>query len=179
MIGLCPCDCASFSTSWRCFCWYSRIYISYFCWDGWLTSRIIPIIFLSSDSPATLLISSSYLIAFSLFVCLFVFCSMDRLRIFQIIKFWFLIAWHFFSIHLSILVFYCKPSRGTKPLQLLCSNSSQINTHFHHSQDLVCITHSVQFSCGWLCDPRLPCPSPTPGTCSNSCPSSRWCHPTI
>ena len=26
---------------------------------------------------------------------------------------------------------------------------------------------------------RLPCPSPTPGTCSNSRPSSRWCHPTI
>ena len=25
----------------------------------------------------------------------------------------------------------------------------------------------------------LPCPSPTPGACSNSCPSSRWCHPTI
>ena len=27
--------------------------------------------------------------------------------------------------------------------------------------------------------PRLPFPSPTPGACSNSCPSSRWCHPTI
>ena len=26
---------------------------------------------------------------------------------------------------------------------------------------------------------RLPCPSPTPGTYSKSCPSSRWCHPTI
>ena len=26
---------------------------------------------------------------------------------------------------------------------------------------------------------RPPCPSPTPGTCSNSCPSSQWCHPTI
>ena len=26
---------------------------------------------------------------------------------------------------------------------------------------------------------RLPCPSPTPGACSNSYPSSRWCHPTI
>ena len=25
---------------------------------------------------------------------------------------------------------------------------------------------------------RLPCPSPTPGACSNSCPSSWWCHPT-
>ena len=26
---------------------------------------------------------------------------------------------------------------------------------------------------------RLPCPSSTPGTCSNSCPLSQWCHPTI
>ena len=38
----------------------------------------------------------------------------------------------------------------------------------------------------WLCDPmdilqhaRLPCPSPTPGSCSNTCPLSHWCHPTI
>ena len=26
---------------------------------------------------------------------------------------------------------------------------------------------------------RIPCPSPTPGACSNSCPSSQWWHPTI
>ena len=26
---------------------------------------------------------------------------------------------------------------------------------------------------------RLPCPSPTPGASSNSCPSGRCCHPTI
>ena len=26
---------------------------------------------------------------------------------------------------------------------------------------------------------RLSCPSPTPRACSNSCPSSRWSHPTI
>ena len=26
---------------------------------------------------------------------------------------------------------------------------------------------------------RFPCPSPSPGGCSNSCPLSRWCHPTI
>ena len=44
---------------------------------------------------------------------------------------------------------------------------------------------SVAQSCLTLCDPmdcstpREPCPSPTPGTCSNSCPSSRWCHPAI
>ena len=26
---------------------------------------------------------------------------------------------------------------------------------------------------------RLPCPSLSPGVCSNSCPMSQWCHPTI
>ena len=26
---------------------------------------------------------------------------------------------------------------------------------------------------------RPPCPSLTPGVCSNSCPLSQWCHPTI
>ena len=52
------------------------------------------------------------------------------------------------------------------------------------------IIHLVQFSsvtqsCPTLCDPmnsstpRFPCPSPRPGTYSNSCPSSWWCHPTI
>ena len=50
--------------------------------------------------------------------------------------------------------------------------------------------YSVQFSsvtqsCLTLCDPhesqhaRLPCPSPTPRVHSNSCPSSRRCHPAI
>ena len=43
-------------------------------------------------------------------------------------------------------------------------------------------SHSVVSSSLWhhgLQHTRLPCPSPTPGACSNSCPSSRWCHPTI
>ena len=26
---------------------------------------------------------------------------------------------------------------------------------------------------------RIPCPSPSPGACSNSCPLSWWCHPAI
>ena len=47
---------------------------------------------------------------------------------------------------------------------------------------------SVQFSCSVIFDPpwlyvlqhaRPPCSSPTPRVYSNSCPSSRWCHPTI
>ena len=31
----------------------------------------------------------------------------------------------------------------------------------------------------WLQHARPPCPSPTPGVCSNSCPLSWWCRPTI
>ena len=47
---------------------------------------------------------------------------------------------------------------------------------------------SVQFSCSVVSDSlrphglqytSLPCPSPTPGVYSNSCPSSQWCHPTV
>ena len=50
------------------------------------------------------------------------------------------------------------------------------------------VISSVQFPCSvmsnslWphgLQHTRLPCPSPTPGLYSNSCPSSWWCHPTI
>ena len=45
-----------------------------------------------------------------------------------------------------------------------------------------------QFSRSVMSDPlrphrlqhaRLPCPSRSPGACSNSCPLSRWCHPNI
>ena len=48
--------------------------------------------------------------------------------------------------------------------------------------------YSVQFGCSVLSDSlqphglqhaRPPCPSPTPGVYSNSCPLSQWCHPII
>ena len=43
-------------------------------------------------------------------------------------------------------------------------------------QSLSCVpllwTHGLQHT-------RLLCPSPTPGACSNSCPLSRWCNPTV
>ena len=51
----------------------------------------------------------------------------------------------------------------------------------------MCLT-SVQFSSSVVSDSlwthglhhtRLPCPPPTPRAGSNSCPLSRWCHPTI
>ena len=39
--------------------------------------------------------------------------------------------------------------------------------------------HVWVFVTPWIAARRLPCPSPPPRVCSNSCPSSRWCHPTI
>ena len=54
-------------------------------------------------------------------------------------------------------------------------------------KDVLFIT-GVQFSCSVVSDylrphelqhARPPCPSPTIGVYANSCPSSRWCHPTI
>ena len=47
---------------------------------------------------------------------------------------------------------------------------------------LVQSSHSVVSDSSWphgLHQARLPYPSSTPEACSNSCPSSRWCHPTI
>ena len=50
------------------------------------------------------------------------------------------------------------------------------------------LRRSVQFSRSVMWDflwphglphTRLPCPTPTPGAYSNSCPLSQWCHPTI
>ena len=49
-------------------------------------------------------------------------------------------------------------------------------------------TNLIQFSCAVMSNSlqhhepqhaRPPCPSPTPGVYSNSCPSSQWCHPTL
>ena len=44
--------------------------------------------------------------------------------------------------------------------------------------DMIQLTASVQpLSCPTLCDPRPPCPIPTPGDYPNPCPLSQWCHP--
>ena len=47
---------------------------------------------------------------------------------------------------------------------------------------LLLFSHSVVSNSLWphgLQHARLPCPSPSPGACSNSCPWSQWCYPTI
>ena len=56
------------------------------------------------------------------------------------------------------------------------SNSWQSMWLFSSVQSL---SHVWLFATHGLQHARLPCPSPTPRACSNSCLSSQWCHPTI
>ena len=47
---------------------------------------------------------------------------------------------------------------------------------------LLLFNHQVGYNSCWphgLQHTRLPCPSPSPEVCSNSCPWSWWCHPTV
>ena len=65
------------------------------------------------------------------------------------------------------------PKSQTKRSNLACTHVIIIMSQF---------SHSVMFNCLWpygLQHARLPCPSPTPRPCSNSCPMSQWYHPTI
>ena len=56
-------------------------------------------------------------------------------------------------------------SQSRTRLKRLSSSSSQVMSNSFRSHEL---RHS-----------RLPCPSLSPGVCSNLCPLSQWCHLTI
>ena len=65
----------------------------------------------------------------------------------------------------GFLYYFCFGDRRNDLLLLLLLFSSSF------------VSHSLQ-PCG-LQHARLPCPLPSPGACSNSCPLSWWCHLTI
>ena len=72
--------------------------------------------------------------------------------------------WKQFNMHTVMFIFL---KYGTNHKQLFESQFSSVTQS--------CPTlwpHGLQYA-------RLPYPSPTPGAYSNSCPLSRWCHPTI
>ena len=73
-----------------------------------------------------------------------------------------------------------KKGKGTSPLFKGIARNLNLS--------LLLQSHSVQFSHSVMSDSlqphglqyaRPPCPSPTPGAYSNSCPLSWWCHLTI
>ena len=54
--------------------------------------------------------------------------------------------------------------------------------YYSKCADSVTFSHSVVSDSLWPHESQHaspPCPSPTPGAGSNSCPLSRWCHPTV
>ena len=67
------------------------------------------------------------------------------------------------------------PTRHTKTEDLCPTTKTQSSFTQFNSVAQSCLTlwpNTVQCV-------RLPCPSLSPRVCSNSCPLSRWCHPTI
>ena len=71
-----------------------------------------------------------------------------------------------------------------------CPLSARRVDHIHHRPTYLSLTKRMTYGCSaaqscpilWphsLQHTRLPCPSRSPRACSNSCPLSQWCHPTI
>ena len=55
----------------------------------------------------------------------------------------------------------------------------QIRKYWWNDLLLSCLVVSDSLKPHGLQHTRIPCPSPSPRACSNSCPLSQWCHPTI
>ena len=72
----------------------------------------------------------------------------------------------------------CSSGRRLLP----CSRGTGLDVFCGFSFYLLLFSCSVMSNSLWpheLQHTRLPCPSPPPGVCSNSCPLSQWCHPPI
>ena len=78
-----------------------------------------------------------------------------------------------------------KTSRKFQKAKLEFASHLQLFTQYLHciyNYLLLLFSRSVVSDSLWphgLQHTRLLCPSPSPGACSNSCPLSQWCHPTI
>ena len=77
-------------------------------------------------------------------------------------------------------------SKSNKSISGFLSSMPEITSKAWRWNRLIFMHHfsSVTQSCSTLCDPmnqhvRPPCPSPTSGVHTNSCPSSQWYHPAI
>ena len=92
----------------------------------------------------------------------------------------------YFLISVSILSYFTKKKKWIKILKILQIATEKIFSKYHNGN--ICIASSIQFSHSAVSNSLQPhglqhakphCPSPAPKVYSNSCPLTRWCHPTI
>ena len=67
--------------------------------------------------------------------------------------------------------------REKRPLSIQDCRSCMCKIPLSQTQASAVVSDSLRPH--WLQHSSLPCPSPIPGACSDSCPSSQWCYPTI
>ena len=80
-------------------------------------------------------------------------------------------SWYLYVCSLYLCLYFCFANKFIYTIFL--DSTLKGSVQFSHSVMSDSLQpHGLQHT-------RLPCPSPTPGTCSNSCPLSQWCHPTI
>ena len=80
------------------------------------------------------------------------------------------------------LVYFFLCEFGGLYLSSICLFHLGYQTCRHKLVQLLLFSHSVMSNSlrpHGLQQAGLPCPSPSPGVCSNSCPLSQWYHPTI
>ena len=95
----------------------------------------------------------------------------------------FKIILYVFIFLLSLGYSYVPPKKGLKSVSFLLPKSTKISTYFSTTYTISPgFSHSVASYSSWPHESqhtRPPCPSPTPGVHSDSCPLSLWCHPAI
>ena len=78
-----------------------------------------------------------------------------------------------------------KTKRPSPHLSIITLKVNRLNSPMQQNTGCLCcqsFSHSVVSDSLWpqgLWHARLPCPAPSPGAYSNSCPLSQWCHPII
>ena len=86
--------------------------------------------------------------------------------------------WEHRVITLRYKNLYYPQHSASQNINLMITFENKIHLEFHCC---LLFSHSVMSDPLWphgLQHARLPCPSQTSRTCSNSCPLSQWCHPT-
>ena len=92
-------------------------------------------------------------------------------------KFWKQRGREFFSLRVCVYVWM----HVCVCVKMVMGKNDEITLEYSNIS-LLLFSHSVMpdsFQPQGLQHTRLPCPSPSPGACSNSCLSSWWCHPNI